>query len=329
MKRGLILFFCLLMTVTLAYAESTPGEILPTAQSGSLLSENASDLDNRSDSENSPDSGLDSTPLYESTQQFMDILTQNNRSCIYRGKQGPNSEAVYTTFIGNNTTLNAVAVFSDTETDCILYVLRFVDFTGKNPDLVSPLLDALNSECRFAKFYSAPNNSVSATLDLLFLTGNAGQICYDGLRRLLNICDECYPALSASISDLPDTGSVIAEAPAVTRNTYTATNETLEPDETETTSDTTTAAAAATAKNDEDASTSTSSDGETLMKIKVRSGGPFNVRQGPDQNSILLGTVEGGSVLDCVGKTDNGWYEILYYNGIHGFISGKSATEMK
>ena len=338
MKQGLLILICLLLTCTLAFAESTSSDILPpSSQSSSLLSENTSASENRQDRQNSPDSVLD-TPLYESTQQFMDILAENNRPCVYRGKQGPNSESVYASFQGNNTTLNTVAVFSDTETDCMIYVLRFVNFSGKNPDLVSPLLDALNADYRFAKFYSAPNQTVSVTLDLLFPTGSAGQVCYDGLRRLLNICDECYLALSASISDLPDEGSSTATAvstsTASTSKTTSSSAVSTRPDQMEIPDEDTevpsskTSTSASSVKTDEDDSASAENSG-VVMKIKIRNGNPINVRKEPNQNSILLGTVEGGAILDCVGKADNGWYEILYYNGIHGFISGKRVIEMK
>ena len=263
------------------------------------------------------------TPLYESTQEYMDILRENTLSCTYRGKQGPTSESVFATFHGNNITLNTVAVFSDAETDCVIYVLRFVDFNGKNPDLISPLLDALNSEYRFAKFYSAPNSTVSVTLDLLFSPGNTGEICYDGLRRLLNICDECYEALNDSVQALPDLddeteddpmpNNFIPAADAASTNVPPVDDSVLS----------TTPAPVSAVEEPE----TTQQSGST--KIKIRNGGLVNVRQAPDQNSILVGTVEGGKTYECIGKADNGWYEIVMPNGLTGFISGKRVTELK
>ena len=258
-------------------------------------------------------------PLYSSTKQYVEKLRSSGFSCTYRGKQGPTSESVFASFSGNNVTLNTIAVFSDTETDCILYVLRFVDFNGKNTDLVSPLLDALNADYRFAKFYSAPNGTVSVTLDLLFTPENAGEICYDGLRRLLNICDECYEALSSSIEALPDEGQGIAMWD--------------DSDVDDTNSDSSQVAVTPTSSNlvtpPVEQIQETYGGRNIIMKIKIRNGGSVNVRMGPDQNTILVGTAEGGRIYDCLSVADNGWYEIVLPNGMTGFISGKRVTELK
>ena len=270
-------------------------------------------------------------PLYDSTRQYIDKLRSSGFSCTYRGKQGPSSEAVFASFSGSNVTLNTIAVFSDTETDCILYVLRFVDFNGKNPDLVSPLLDALNADYRFAKFYSAPNGTVSVTLDLLFSGNNAGEICYDGLRRLLSICDECHEALASSIEALPDEGEGISEwddsqvdetDSGVQQGISTASVPV--PD-----ADPTVPVSTPFPSGNTNAQTSQNGQRNVIMKVKIRNGGTLNVRVKPDQNSILVGTAEGGRIYDCLSVADNGWYEIILPNGMTGFISGKRVTELK
>ena len=259
-------------------------------------------------------------PLYESTKQYMEKLSASGYACAYRGTQGPSTESVFSSFSGNNVTLNTMAIFSDTGTDCILYVLKFVDFNGKNTDLVSPLLDALNSEYRFAKFSSAPNGTVSVSLDLLFTADNAGEICYDGLRRLLNVCDECYEALYTSVEALPDEGQGISMWDDSDLNGSDSVSASY--------GMTTPAPTAGVPAATEPVQT-TQGGRSVIMKVKIRNGGSLNVRMQPDQNSILVGTAEGGKTYDCLSVADNGWYEIVLPNGMTGFISGKRVTEVK
>ena len=268
-------------------------------------------------------------PLYDSTRQYIEKLRSSGFSCTYRGKQGPNSESVFASFSGNNVTLNTIAVFSDTETDCILYVLHFVNFEGKNPDRVSPLLDALNADYRFAKFYSAPDGTVSVTLDLLFSGDNAGEICYDGLRRLLSICDECHEALASSIEALPDAGEGISEWDDSGLEENDSDVQQSVSDASVPYADPTVPVSTPFPSGNTNAQTSQNGQRNVIMKVKIRNGGSLNVRVKPDQNSILVGTAEGGRTYDCLSVADNGWYEIVLPNGMTGFISGKRVTEIK
>ena len=268
-------------------------------------------------------------PLYDSTRQYIEKLRSSGFSCTYRGKQGPNSESVFASFSGNNVTLNTIAVFSDTETDCILYVLHFVNFEGKNPDRVSPLLDALNADYRFAKFYSAPNGTVSVSLDLLFSGDNAGEICYDGLRRLLSICDECHEALASSIEALPDAGEGISEWDDSGLEENDSDVQQSVSDASVPYADPTVPVSTPFPSGNTNAQTSQNGQRNVIMKVKIRNGGSLNVRVKPDQNSILVGTAEGGRTYDCLSVADNGWYEIVLPNGMTGFISGKRVTEIK
>ncbi len=268
-------------------------------------------------------------PLYDSTRQYIEKLRSSGFSCTYRGKQGTNSESVFASFSGNNVTLNTIAVFSDTETDCILYVLHFVNFEGKNPDRVSPLLDALNADYRFAKFYSAPDGTVSVTLDLLFSGDNAGEICYDGLRRLLSICDECHEALASSIEALPDAGEGISEWDDSGLEENDSDVQQSVSDASVPYADPTVPVSTPFPSGNTNAQTSQNGQRNVIMKVKIRNGGSLNVRVKPDQNSILVGTAEGGRTYDCLSVADNGWYEIVLPNGMTGFISGKRVTEIK
>ena len=284
------------------------------------------ELSELTDAQSEEDAG---DPLYDSTRQYIEKLRSSGFSCTYRGKQGTNSESVFASFSGNNVTLNTIAVFSDTETDCILYVLHFVNFEGKNPDRVSPLLDALNADYRFAKFYSAPDGTVSVTLDLLFSGDNAGEICYDGLRRLLSICDECHEALASSIEALPDAGEGISEWDDSGLEENDSDVQQSVSDASVPYADPTVPVSTPFPSGNTNAQTSQNGQRNVIMKVKIRNGGSLNVRVKPDQNSILVGTAEGGRTYDCLSVADNGWYEIVLPNGMTGFISGKRVTEIK
>ena len=286
------------------------------------------ELSELTDAQSEEDAG---DPLYDSTRQYIEKLRSSGFSCTYRGKQGTNSESVFASFSGNNVTLNTIAVFSDTETDCILYVLHFVNFEGKNPDRVSPLLDALNADYRFAKFYSAPDGTVSVTLDLLFSGDNAGEICYDGLRRLLSICDECHEALASSIEALPDAGEGISEwdDSGLEENDSDVQQSVSDASVPVPYADPTVPVSTPFPSGNNNAQTSQNGQRNVIMKVKIRNGGSLNVRVKPDQNSILVGTAEGGRTYDCLSVADNGWYEIVLPNGMTGFISGKRVTEIK
>jgi hypothetical protein len=286
------------------------------------------ELSELTDAQSEEDAG---DPLYDSTRQYIEKLRSSGFSCTYRGKQGTNSESVFASFSGNNVTLNTIAVFSDTETDCILYVLHFVNFEGKNPDRVSPLLDALNADYRFAKFYSAPDGTVSVTLDLLFSGDNAGEICYDGLRRLLSICDECHEALASSIEALPDAGEGISEwdDSGLEENDSDVQQSVSDASVPVPYADPTVPVSTPFPSGNTNAQTSQNGQRNVIMKVKIRNGGSLNVRVKPDQNSILVGTAEGGRTYDCLSVADNGWYEIVLPNGMTGFISGKRVTEIK
>ncbi len=50
-----------------------------------------------------------------------------------------------------------------------------------------------------------------------------------------------------------------------------------------------------------------------------------NVRSGPGSKHALLGSLEKGQAVNVCGKTDNGWYQVVYGTGI-GYVSQKLVT---
>ncbi|MBR1708251.1 MAG: SH3 domain-containing protein [Clostridia bacterium] len=241
------------------------------------------------------------TPEYKSTQKFMDYLVDQGIDCTYRGKRDETSEMLQSVITANNLKLNIISVFSS-ETDCAMYAVELVSFEGKNQSQVSEFVDALNAEYRFVRFYTSPDEMINATLDLLFTDSTVEEICFDGFRRLVNICDEVYPSLALSISELVSDSAASSGLELTT--TYASGTGTTTP-------------------------TSTPEPQAVLMKVKTRPGGTVNVRQTPDANGLLVGTVDGNTTLDCLSVASNGWYEVRLSNGMTGYISNKKASEVK
>ena len=57
-------------------------------------------------------------------------------------------------------------------------------------------------------------------------------------------------------------------------------------------------------------------------------GDILNVRSGPNSSYGIVGTLEGGTTIDIVGRYENGWFKIKYNNDF-GYVNSKYVTDIE
>ena len=110
------------------------------------------------------------------------------------------NEAVKVSFSGNNAESIASFFFFDKDGGSVniksFSIAKVAE--GKIPTMYA-LLNALNNEYRWAKFYLDKDNEVTCSSDAVLGAENAGAECFELLIRLTDIIDEVYPRIMKAI----------------------------------------------------------------------------------------------------------------------------------
>lgn len=66
--------------------------------------------------------------------------------------------------------------------------------------MIYPAINSLNKHFRFAKFVlDTDDNTIQAEWDAAFRSRDVGEICYELLIRMVDICDTAYPDLMKAL----------------------------------------------------------------------------------------------------------------------------------
>ena len=67
-------------------------------------------------------------------------------------------------------------------------------------DVMYPAINSLNRHFRFAKFVlDTDDNTIQVEMDTAFRSRDVGEICYELLIRMVDICDTAYPDLMKAL----------------------------------------------------------------------------------------------------------------------------------
>ena len=104
-------------------------------------------------------------------------------------------EVVEVSFSGKN--MNSVRTVFYFDADAEGVVIRVYDIAKvpeEKVDMMYPAANSLDRHFRFAKFVlDTDDNTIQAELDAAFRSRDVGEICYELLIRMVDICDTAYP----------------------------------------------------------------------------------------------------------------------------------------
>ena len=135
--------------------------------------------------------------MLASTRQFVNAMDAQKIKYQDKGSTDSGKDVLFVTYKGDNMPSILVQFFFDQ--DCEAVALRVFDVLkvpeGKKEKMLS-VINAQNAHFRFARFVLDTNDStVQVEMDVPFRKNDVGDICLEVLNRIVNICDDAYPAL--------------------------------------------------------------------------------------------------------------------------------------
>lgn len=136
--------------------------------------------------------------MLSSVRQFVDYLDQKGLKYTNSGRiEGKETEVVDVRFSGENMNTIEARFFFDGDAESVaIRVFDIVKVPAEKVDVMYSVLNAINKRFRFAKFVLDTNdNTVQAEMDAAFRANDVGEICYELLIRMIDICESAYPEL--------------------------------------------------------------------------------------------------------------------------------------
>lgn len=88
--------------------------------------------------------------------------------------------------------------FTEDNEGIIIRVWDLITFDEAKMDDVIHAVNDLNNSYKLVRFYACPDNSVTASFDLIVREGHeVGDITMEAIARMIGIIEDAYPALSA------------------------------------------------------------------------------------------------------------------------------------
>ena len=139
--------------------------------------------------------------MLSSTKQFIDTLEAHNTKYTVGEPTQSGKDTMIISYGGKNMPSIRCKFFFDT--DCESVAIRVFDIV-KIPEskvaAIYPVVNAINSKLRFAKFcIDTDDNTVQAEMDAAFRSHDVGEICRELLLRCVSICDDAYPDLMKAL----------------------------------------------------------------------------------------------------------------------------------
>ena len=134
--------------------------------------------------------------------QFIDYMDQKGLKYDNRGPVGDKGrEVVDVSFSGENmNTIKTRFIFEEDGESVAIRVFDIVKVPAEKVDVMYPAINSLNRHFRFAKFVlDTDDNTIQAEMDTAFRSRDVGEICYELLIRMVDICDTAYPDLMKAL----------------------------------------------------------------------------------------------------------------------------------
>lgn len=134
--------------------------------------------------------------------QFVNYMDQKDIKYNNRGPFGDNGrEVVEVSFSGKNMNSVRTVFYFDADAEAVaIRVYDIVKVPEEKVDMIYPAINSLNKHFRFAKFVlDTDDNTIQAEWDAAFRSRDVGEICYELLIRMVDICDTAYPDLMKAL----------------------------------------------------------------------------------------------------------------------------------
>lgn len=136
---------------------------------------------------------------YASTKSFLTLMDALSIKYMVGGMDSSNNELVVIS--NSDSELNfeyTVAFFFDSdEAHCSIRVWEIISFADVDFAKVLRTVNSLNTKFKYVKFYvDEDDNTVTASMDLIYTAETAGQVVMEGMLRAMSILEDSYPDLA-------------------------------------------------------------------------------------------------------------------------------------
>lgn len=140
--------------------------------------------------------------MFPSTKQFTDALDAQEITYTVQtaAETGKEKDVVLVAVAAENTDLTITFIFEQDYESAALRIFDFCKVPESKNSAILTALNAQNNRFRFAKFVlDEEEHWVQVEMDAVFRAHDVGEICFELLYRMVDICDAAYPALMKAL----------------------------------------------------------------------------------------------------------------------------------
>ena len=134
---------------------------------------------------------------YSSTKQFLKALDDLGIKYTWQGIDSDDYEVIN---ISNNSDVmgnySINVFFDDNNKNCGIRVWNVIDYNNAMSSSVYDAVNSINKTYQYVKFFADDtDNSVTASIDLIYRDSDVGEICLEGMFYIVSVIDDAYPVL--------------------------------------------------------------------------------------------------------------------------------------
>lgn len=136
---------------------------------------------------------------YTSTKAFLTVMDALNIKYTVGGMDSSNNELVVISNSDSeiNFTYAVAFFFNSDESHCSIRVWDIITFGDADFAKVLRTVNSLNEKYKYVKFsVDEDDNTVTASMDLIYNTEAAGQVVTEAMLRSMQIIEDSYPSLA-------------------------------------------------------------------------------------------------------------------------------------
>lgn len=140
--------------------------------------------------------------MLSSVIQFVNYMDKKDIKYNNRGPLGDKGrEVVEVSFSAKNMNSVRTVFYFDADAESVaIRVYDIVKVPEEKVDVMYPAINSLNRRFRFAKFVlDTDDNTIQAEMDTAFRSRDVGEICYELMIHMVDICDTAYPDLMKAL----------------------------------------------------------------------------------------------------------------------------------
>ncbi len=137
--------------------------------------------------------------MYYSTSEFIDYLKEKSvrYSQIHEAPGSDKPDVVDIGFTEKNTKIGIRIFFDSDEKRATLQAFNLLKVPTEKIPAMLTAANAANGKYRYIKFFvDTDHEAVHATIDCIFRRFEIGEICFEAMARLVNVCNDVYPELA-------------------------------------------------------------------------------------------------------------------------------------